>query len=344
MEVQDDVSDKKNELESTEDEEKVDDELLVPPGEDENSIDQSLQGTNLLMNSLLVLMVLTIVLLFIAMIVLCKKFVMPRCCGCMKAFCTYIGNKLMFNSVIRGLLESYFPLCIATFYQLSQNNWGDEQALHSGLAIITVIYIVLFPVFSLCFVLRNFKHLQKPIMRNKYGSFYQNVDPTRKVALRFTFYFCLRRVVFAMVICFMTHSLVFQVMVADFAILALLSFYTRIKPMKDELNNTVQIFNEIAIIVLLQFMFMLTDFTEDPVERHDYGYYFLYYVATLIGINICILIASIVIEIRRACRRWIARRKARRDMKKQPTVVEMARILSSIIDSNTSNDEESESE
>ena len=39
MEVQDDVSDKKNELESTEDEEKVDDELLVPPGEDENSID-----------------------------------------------------------------------------------------------------------------------------------------------------------------------------------------------------------------------------------------------------------------------------------------------------------------
>ena len=75
--------------------------------------------TNLLMNSLLVLMVLTFVLLFIAMIVLCKKFVMPRCCGCMKAFCTYIGNKLMFNSVIRGLLESYFPLCIATFYQLS---------------------------------------------------------------------------------------------------------------------------------------------------------------------------------------------------------------------------------
>ena len=39
MEVQDDVSDKVNELESIEDEEKIDDELLVPPGEDENSID-----------------------------------------------------------------------------------------------------------------------------------------------------------------------------------------------------------------------------------------------------------------------------------------------------------------
>ena len=40
-------------------------------------------------------------------------------------------------------------------------------------------------------------------------------------------------------------------MAADFAILALLSYYARVKPMKDELNNTVQIFNECAILLLL---------------------------------------------------------------------------------------------
>ena len=167
---------------------------------------------------------------------------------------------------------------------------------------------MLFPVFALAFVLVNFKKLETPFIRNRYGSLYQNVDPTRKVALRFTFYFCLRRIVFAFVICMLTQSLVLQVMIADFAILALLSYYTRVKPMKDSLNNAVQIFNEVAIIVLLQFMFMLTDFTEDPVLRHDYGYYFLYYVATLIGINICFFVASMVILGRIAYRRWYARK------------------------------------
>lgn len=65
-----------------------------------------------------------------------------------------------------------------------------------------------FPVLALAFVLVNFKKLETPFIRNRYGSLYQNVDPTRKVALRFTFYFCLRRIVFAFVICMLTQSLV----------------------------------------------------------------------------------------------------------------------------------------
>lgn len=93
--------------------------LKLIPGEDETSIYKSLKGTNLLMNSLLILLALTVVLLIIGLILVCRKYVMPRCCGCMKSTCSYISNKLMFNSVIRGLLESYFPLSIATFYQLS---------------------------------------------------------------------------------------------------------------------------------------------------------------------------------------------------------------------------------
>ena len=164
---------------------------------------------------------------------------MPRCCSCGKSCCKMLANKLMFNSVIRGLLESYFPLGIATVYQLSQDKWEEGDVLHQILAIITIIYLVIFPIFSLWFVLRYFKVLKTPRMLNKYGSFYQNVDPTRKVALRFTFYFCLRRLVFAMVICLVTNSLVVQVMIADFTILALLSFYSRIRPMKNELNNGV---------------------------------------------------------------------------------------------------------
>lgn len=63
-----------------------------------------------------------------------------------------------------------------------------------------------------------------------------------------------------MVLVFVTQSLVMQVMIADFAILAMLVFYTSNRPMKDGLNNFVQIFNETAIILLLQTLFVFTDF------------------------------------------------------------------------------------
>ena len=74
--------------------------------------------------------------------------------------------------------------------------------------------------------------------------------------------------------------------------------------MKDAMNNAVQIFNEVAIILLLQFMFMFTDFNTNPVDRHSFGYLFLYYVAALITINVLFLVVSLAIEGRRALLRW----------------------------------------
>ena len=49
-------------------------------------------------------------------------------------------------------------------------------------------------------------------------------------------------------------------------------------------------------------MFLLTDFTVDPVQRHEYGYYFLYYVATLIVLNLFVFVATVSLAIRHACR------------------------------------------
>ena len=135
------------------------------------------------------------------------------------------------------------------------------------------------------------------------------MDPTRRAALQFTTYFCLRRLVFALVITQFSDAIVFQVLVADFAILAMLGFYLCVRPMKDTLNNAVQIFNEVAIILLLQFMFLLSEFTEDPVVRHDYGYIFLYYVLALIIINVLVLITSLVIQGRLAFRRYVYRKR-----------------------------------
>ena len=185
------------------------------------------------------------------------------------------------------------------------------------LGLVALIYLVAFPIISLRYLLKNRDKLETPAIRLKYGSLYQNVDPSRPVALRFTMYFCVRRLAFALLICILSDNLNGQVMIADFAILAMLIFYTANMPMKDLMNNLVQIGNEIAIILLLQFMFLLTDFTEDPVDRHRYGYYFLYYVAVLIGLNLVVLIISISLVIRLACRKCYYNKRNKRILKER---------------------------
>lgn len=67
-------------------------------------------------------------------------------------------------------------------------------------------------------------------------------------------------------------------------------------------------------------MFMFTDFNTNPVDRHSFGYLFLYYVAALITINVLFLVVSLAIEGRRALLRWYILRNHRKQQASEPTI------------------------
>ena len=83
-----------------------------------------------------------------------------------------IMNKLMYNSVIRGLLESYFFMSIAAVYQVRNTDFTKEGYINFGIAVFTIIYLILFPILSLKFLLKNKEKLDKAMMLQKYGSLY----------------------------------------------------------------------------------------------------------------------------------------------------------------------------
>ena len=283
----------------------IDDDLKIgEAGEEEATIDTKFKGSTYMMNILLFIMLLVLITILLLILCICKKCLVPHCCKCGKDTCTYIMNKLMYNSVIRGLLEAYFMMSIAAVYQLGNTDFDKEGYINFGIAAVTVVYLILFPVLTLRFLLKNQASLEKPKLQQKYGSLYQNVDPTKSANLRFTAYFCARRFVFALIICILVDSLVLQILIADFAILSMLAFYSINLPMKDSLNNVVQIGNEVAILFLLQFMFLLTDYIADPVDRHELGYYFLYYVCALIILNLIVLFVSIGREVHYQIRKY----------------------------------------
>lgn len=149
------------------------------------------------------------VTLGIAVIAICHRFVIPRCCGCFQKLTEYLANRLMYNSVIRMFLEGYFLMSISAIYQVSNTDFdSNEGIVNFTIAVLTLIVLVGFPILSIKCLLKNKSELEKTAMINKFGSLYQNIDPTRSIALRFTTYFCIRRLVFAIVICLVSSSLV----------------------------------------------------------------------------------------------------------------------------------------
>ena len=216
----------------------------------------------------------------------------------------------MFNSILRAALESYFLVSITTLYGLANSKFdSNEELITFMIGVVTVTYLVCFPIIQYRFLLRKHESLGEDFVKEKYGSLYTNVQHEKRHALRFTLYFCMRRFAFALVICFLKESLVLQILAADMAILGMLSFYVGGLPMSDKANNFIQIFNEIVVCSCIISLVIFTDFIPNPVDRYEYGYTLLYVVATSIGVNVIILIATILISIYNAIRQKIRKNR-----------------------------------
>ena len=143
------------------------------------------------------------------------------------------------------------------------------------------------------FLLKHKDELHAHKFKHKYSSLYSNVQYHKVEALRFTLYFCFRRLIFAIIIIFFRNSIVLQVFAADFTILGMLIFYVSSLPMSDKANNFIQIFNETAIWICISLLFVFTDVVESPVDRYDYGQYFLYFIGFNIIVNLIVFFLSI---------------------------------------------------
>ena len=130
-------------------------------------------------------------------------------------------------------------------------------------------------------------------MRRKYDSVYQKVDVYKTGALSHTSYFLWRRLLFAVLIVYGGNSIVLQVMIADVLSTLLLAFYLSVHPMIDGLNNTLQVVNELVVLVSIWLMFWFTLYVPEPERRYDLAWYFLYIIGVDIAVNVLTLLYTI---------------------------------------------------
>ena len=183
-------------------------------------------------------------------------------------------------------------------------------------AIILICALLAYPIWIAWFLIKNMDKLTQPEFKTKYDSTYINVDIFKSKALWFTSLFLGRRICFAFLIVICGQSIVMQVFLADILSTLLLAFYFSVNPMWDPINNAIQIFNEIIVLMSTWLMFWFTLYVPDPATRYDFGWNFLYMIGINFILNVMILIYSILKKIYMACKKlYMKRMKAKSSIK-----------------------------
>ena len=105
---------------------------------------------------LTILLVVFIFGLLIGVIVLCKIKCLPRCCNCFKKSVNFAQGKLMFNSILRALMQTYLINSIAMWRSFSETNFdSSEKIVDFVLAILFLVAYIAFPIYSCKFLRKN---------------------------------------------------------------------------------------------------------------------------------------------------------------------------------------------
>ena len=266
-------------------------------------------GSTIIMDLMIVLVAITVIFSLILLLLLCKSLALTLCPSFFKAMVTKLLRKLMWNSVLRAILESYLATCIFVFVAASKfEAYTEEGRIEIVSTLATGIFYFAFPFKAWNFMFRNTREIRQPAMRMSYDSLYQNVETLKgPVALSMILLFCLRRLVFAYTTT-MHGTIVFQVMINDFFSLGYLAYLLSVRPMVDSINNFIHIVNEVVVLVCIQMMFLYTEYVGDPALRYRFGFYFIYIVAADILVNLAVLIVVLCKDIYKVLRKAISKR------------------------------------
>ena len=104
---------------------------------------------------------------------------------------------VMFNSVLRFILQAYFTIALGALLNIRYSlrdgiKWGNVT-----IQVIALIFLLLFAIYFKFFLKWNQALLHNTYFRSKFGALYVNVDYRKLQGRNYTFYFCIRRLLFA---------------------------------------------------------------------------------------------------------------------------------------------------
>lgn len=254
----------------------------------------ALGGSSIIENVLFIVLVLFAISLLICLIVAIRNLIVRRCKPVIVNLVLMIERKLMFNAILRAILESYLALSISMWFSWRNNRVASLPDFLTNLVITS--YCFLFPFWQYRHLIRNRKRIvdKEREFSQRFDSLFTSIERLKLESLAFTLVFLARRLAFAYTICHLDYTISVQVLALDALSTAMLAYYITNAPMVDGVNNFIQAFNEVVILIAIWCMFLFTDYIVDPVKRYEFGNWYKYLLTLNVLVNVVILIWNIL--------------------------------------------------
>ena len=137
----------------------------------------------------------------------------------------------------------------------------------------------------------------------KYGSLYAQVEyESHKEALKYTWYFCIRRLVFGAIIAFLTDVLVIQVLLLTELTLLMAAWGVAETPMINFLNDLAFIANELILLFSSYFVLLFSRYVPDLLKRYNFGFFYLTIFVITTAFNLILLITILCHDFKQSLR------------------------------------------
>ena len=244
--------------------------------------------------------VIVLVVVIIALVEKAKRF---------PSLTEMIKRKVFWNSIIRGQIQFYFPVCCMVFK--SFETFDDLDAQRSVVAVIKFSMLLYLPYFSYNFLMIHYDSLENPEFVAKWGSLYSNLYPLKTSVYKMTTIFCFKRLIYAFVPVFVANSIVPSMYIYTYLPLFSIGYIISMKPMSSRALQFVEILNESTILWCGYFLPIFTDWICDPMLRYRIAWTYISSIVFVASLNLIMILFEMVSVFYKKLRRWIINRRKR---------------------------------
>ena len=170
------------------------------------------------------------------------------------------------------------------------------------------------PIFASVFYFCKIDDVEEEIFREKYGTLYDGLqldmqENKRKSALIYPFLFMLRRLLFTASVIFMADFTWSQIALQFSSSFFLVIYFGHVWPFESHSITRIEIFNEIASILLCYMMLCFTDWIPTAQMRYTMGWVFILIIAMHLSTHLALMIRNTYITAREKARERYAKKR-----------------------------------
>ena len=126
-----------------------------------------------------------------------------------------------------------------------------------------------------------------------------------------------RRVLVALILVFLGSFPYMQVMLMIILNMLNIVFVIQVRPFETKFKNTLEILNEVCILVATYVILLFSDFVNDFDNRYNIGWFLTGFVALNIAANMIVMIVVTAVSLKDSAKTLIAKCKMRRSMRRR---------------------------